>query len=168
MTAKGKRKTGAAVIKIAACAVAFGIIAAGLSLGVNYWVFREVQKRLKVRVEGRYVPSVFLSSFRLEKATFNWEDRVRLVDGSIEVGFDPKTLFSNRGIRIIVKSRNARVKLLGSWAQQEGVEDATVDTLLADIVLGRKRITGINEIVATSKSFQFSLKNAVRPEQTKK
>lgn len=159
MTTKEGPKVAATLGKAVGIFLLFALAASAVSLGVNYWVYREVQKRLKVRVEGQYVPSFFSASFRLDRATFNWEDKVRLLDGSLEVGFDPASLFSSRGIRIVIKSRNARIKLLGSWAVQEGVEDAMVDTLLADIVLGRRRITGINEIEAKSKSFQFSLKN---------
>lgn len=135
------------------------LLAALVSLGVNFWVFKEIQKRLKVHLEGQYVPTVFVPSFRLEKGSFNWEDRVRLVEGSIKVGFDPLTLFSGRGMRIVVKSSGAKIKFLGNWAVQEGIEDATVDTLYADVILGRRGISGINEIEARSPKFQFSLKN---------
>lgn len=131
-----------------------------LSLGLNFWVYHELQTRLKIRMGGQYIPTVFIPSFEVRKGAFLWEDRVQLVDGNFKVTFDPLTLISQRGIRIILTSKASKIKFLGSWALQEGIEDATIDTLLADIVLGRRGLVGINEVDVRSQSFQFSLKNA--------
>jgi len=145
--------------RIAGVLAAFLLLSV-MSLGLNFWVYHELQSRLKIRVEGRYLPSVFLPSFEVQHGTFAWEDRVRLVDGNFKVTFDPLTLVSQRGMRIILTSRASKIRFLGSWALQQGVEDATVDFLLADIILGRRGLAGINEVEARSQSFQFSLKNA--------
>ena len=85
---------------------------------------------------------------------------MQLVDGNFKVTFDPLTLVSQRGIRIILTSYQSKIKFLGSWALQEGLEDATVDSLTADLLLDRRGLAGINEIEVNSQSFQFSLKNA--------
>jgi hypothetical protein len=111
-------------------------------------------------MEGQYIPAIFSPSFKVRQGTFSWEDRVQLVDGNFKVTFDPLTLVSQRGIRIILTSRASKIKFLGSWALQQGVEDATVDFLVADIILDRKGLAGINEVEVRSQSFQFSLKNA--------
>ncbi len=139
-------------------AVFFGLSA--LSLGLNIWVYHELQSRLKIRMAGEYVPAIFIPSFEVRHGTFIWEDRVQLVDGNFKVTFDPLTLVSRRGIRIILTSKTSKIKFLGSWALQEGIENATVDFLLADIILGRHGLAGINEVDVRSPSFQFSLKNA--------
>lgn len=136
-----------------------------LSLGVNYWAFTELQKRLEIRVAGKYVPALFIPSFELRQGSFSWEDRVQLVDGNFKVTFDPLTLLSRRGLRIIVSSRESQIRLLGHWAQQQGIETARVDSMTADVVLGRRGLTGINEVEVRSKNFQFSLKNADKTEQ---
>ena len=109
---------------------------------------------------GTYVPAIFIPSFEIRKGTFIWEDRVQLVDGNFKVTFDPLTLVSQRGIRIILTGKTSKIKFLGSWALQEGIENATVDSMLADIILGRRGLAGINEVEVQSQSFQFSLKNA--------
>ena len=142
-----------------AVVLALVLLSGLLSVGINYWVYQDIQKRLEIKANGRYIPSVFVPSFRLENATFNWEDKVRLVEGSIKVRFDLMPLLSGRGIRIVAESTGAKIKFLGSWALQEGIEDATVDTLYADVILGRRGLAGINTIEARSPSFQFSLKN---------
>ena len=145
--------------KLIAWAVTILVIAGAASLGVNFWVYKDIQKRLEIKVDGRYIPSLLTPSFRVENGTFNWEDKVRLVDGSIKVRFDLTPLFTKKGIRIIAESPGAKIKFLGNWALQEGIEDATVDTLYADVLLGRRGLAGINTIEANSPSFQFSLKN---------
>lgn len=131
-----------------------------LSLVLNIWVYHEIQSRLKIRMGGTYVPAIFIPSFEVRQGTFIWEDRVQLVDGNFKVTFDPLTLVSGRGIRIILTSKASKIKFLGSWALQEGIENATVDSMIADIVLGRRGLAGINEVEVKSQSFQFSLKNA--------
>jgi hypothetical protein len=141
-----------------ALAVLFGLSAASLAL--NFWVYHELQARLKIRMGGNYVPAIFVPSFEVRQGTFIWEDRVQLVNGNFRVTFDPLTLVSRRGIRIILTSKASQIKFLGSWALQEGIENATVDSLMADIILGRRGLAGINEVEVRSQSFQFSLKNA--------
>ena len=136
------------------------LVLSALSLGLNFWVYHELQARLKIRMEGKYIPAIFLPSFEVQHGTFSWEDRVQLVDGNFKVTFDPLTLVSQRGIRIILTSEASKIKFLGSWALQQGIEAATVDYLLADVLLGRRGLAGINEVEARSQSFQFSLKNA--------
>ncbi|MFA7255447.1 MAG: hypothetical protein WC133_05055 [Candidatus Omnitrophota bacterium] len=139
-------------------AVLLGLSA--LSLGLNFWVYHELQSRLKIRMGGTYIPAIFVPSFEVRRGTFIWEDRVQLVNGNFKVTFDPLTLISQRGIRVILTSKASKIKFLGSWALQEGIEDATVDYLIADIILGRRGLAGINEVEVRSQSFQFSLKNA--------
>ena len=85
---------------------------------------------------------------------------VQLVRGDLKVTFDPVPIFSRRGLRVIVGSKNCEIKFLGDWALQEGIVAALVDSMDADILLGRRGLSGINSIDVKSQSFQFSLKNA--------
>lgn len=160
---KGPKRTNP--LRFFAAVLTVILIAALFSLGVNFWVFKEVQKRLKIRVQGRYIPTVYAPSFRIEHGSFNWEDKVRLVDGNVEIGFDFSTLLSQQGIRIVAKSSGARIKFLGDWALQEGIEEAAVEMLYADVILGRRGIAGINQIQVKSPSFQFSLQNVEKKDQ---
>lgn len=141
-------------------ALVFFTVLGAVSLGLNFWVYTELQSRLKIRMDGQYIPALFIPSFEVRHGNFTWEDRVELVDGNFKVQFDPLTLVSQQGIRIIMTSRASKIRLLGSWAEQEGIESATVDSLVADILLGRRGLAGINEIEVHSQSFQFSLKGA--------
>jgi len=148
------------ILKRIALVLAFFLGLSALSLGLNFWVYHELQSRLKIRMGGTYVPAIFIPSFEVKRGTFTWEDRVQLVDGNFKVTFDPLTLVSQRGIRIILTSKTSKIRFLGSWALQEGIENATVDSMIADIILGRRGLAGINEVEVKSQSFQFSLKNA--------
>lgn len=148
------------VLRRIALVLAFFLGLSALSLGLNFWVYHEIQSRLKIRMGGKYVPALFIPSFEVKQGTFVWDDRIQLVDGNFKVTFDPLTLVSQRGIRIILTSKTSKIKFLGSWALQEGIEHATVDSMVADIILGRRGLAGINEVEVQSQSFQFSLKNA--------
>ncbi|HOW88040.1 MAG TPA: hypothetical protein P5561_02015 [Candidatus Omnitrophota bacterium] len=148
------------VLKHVALVLAVFLCLSAVSLGLNFWVYHELQARLKIRMEGKYVPYIFIPSFKVKQGSFTWEDRVRLVEGNFKVTFDPLTLISRRGIRIILKSKGSKIQFIGSWAEQQGIERVTVDYLIADIILGRRGLAGINEVEVRSPSFQFSLKNA--------
>ena len=156
----GNKRAFVKVLKRIALVMAFFLGISAVSLGLNFWVYHEIQSRLKIRMGGTYVPAIFIPSFEVRQGTFIWEDRVQLVNGNFKVTFDPLTLVSQHGIRIILTSKASRIKFLGSWALQEGIENATVDSLTADIILGRRGLAGINEVEVQSQSFQFSLKNA--------
>ena len=69
--------------KIALVLAVFGLMAA-LSLGLNFWVYRELQSRLKIQMGGRYIPALFIPSFEVRNGTFTWEDRVQLVIGQMQ------------------------------------------------------------------------------------
>jgi hypothetical protein len=148
------------VLKQIAWGLIVFLVLSAMSLGLNFWVYRELQSRLKIRISGDYRPVIFIPSFEVRHGTFTWEDRVQLVDGNFKVTFDPLTLVSRGGIRIILTSKASKIRLLGSWAEQEGVADAAVDSMVADMILGRRGLTGINEVEVRSQSFQFSLKGA--------
>lgn len=139
--------------------VSWFLLVSLLSLGFNFGVYCEIQKRLGIHLRGRYLPTLFLPRFKFYQGSFVWKNRVQLVRGDFELTFDPLTVFSKRGIRVIVTSKNCRIKLLGDWVLQGGVEAATVDSMIADIFLGRHGLTGVNQVEVQSPSFQFSLKN---------
>ena len=149
-------------MRVGVCFVAIIVLilmAGVFTAGLNYCVYHEIQKRLEIRITGDFVPGVFQTSFAVRRGSFSWEDKVRLLEGNVDVWFDIRTLFSEKGIRIVVESSDARIKFLGSWAIQEGIEDATVEFLRTDVVLGRRQLTMINGIEARSPSFQFSVRN---------
>ncbi len=158
MARPAKRSLGRALKSIAWFVVA-ALFLSALSLGLNFWVYRELQARLKIQLSGNYIPSLFIPSFEVRQGSFIWDDRVHLVDGNFKVTFDPLTLISQRGIRVILKSRASKIRFLGSWALQQGLEAATVDSLIADIILGRRGLAAVNEVEVKSQTFQFSLKN---------
>lgn len=154
-----KKKKGSLFEK-AVLVVALFLALCVLSLGLNYWAYFEIQKRLKIQVRGYYLPAVFVPSFTVREAGFIWKDRVQLVKGDLHITFDPLSLLSYHGLRILITSKGSQIKLLGGWALQEGMKEASIDSLHADIVLGRHGLAGINGIDVFSPSFQFSLKNA--------
>jgi hypothetical protein len=160
MRRAGSAGSSRKVLKSVAYVLAVLFVLSALSLGLNFWVYHELQSRLKIRMSGSYVPAIFIPSFEVRHGTFVWEDRVRLVNGNFSVTFDPLTLVSQQGIRIILTSKASQIQLLGSWALQEGIENAIIDSMTADILLGRRGLAGINEVEVKSQSFQFSLKNA--------
>lgn len=158
--ARPAKRSFASVLKGLAWVALIGLLMSALSLGLNFWVYRELQSRLKIQLAGRYMPALFIPSFEVRQGSFVWDDRVQLVDGNFKVTFDPLTLISQRGIRVILKSKASKIRFLGNWALQQGLEAATVDSLVADIILGRRGLAGINEVEVLSQTFQFSLKNA--------
>lgn len=147
------------ILKYLIQTVFFLLIVTLLGIGFNFLVYQDIQKRLGIQLKGQYVPVFLLPKFEFRQGSFIWKNKVQLVQGDFELTFDPLTVLSRGGIRLIVTSQNSELKLLGDWALQGSGEKMTVDTLFADIVLGRRGLTAINQIEVKSKAFQFSLKD---------
>jgi len=140
--------------------VSFFILLSLVSLGVNRWAYFEVQKRLKVEVSGEYRPAFLLPAFHVRNARFTWQDKVQLIKGDVQVYFDLLSLLSPSGLRIIIESQNSQIRFLGAWAAQQGVEEALIQQLKVDMVIGSKKVKEIRFAEVKSPSFQFSIKDA--------
>jgi len=125
--------------------------------GFNYWVYHQIQDRLGIEIQGDFRPDIFVPKFEVRDATFDWEDRVMYEKGDIRVSFDWLHLFFKEGIRIRIESQNSQIKLLGEWAKLQGVSEASIDSLIADLVVTSSGLSDIYEVEARSKDFQFSI-----------
>ncbi|MFA6600413.1 MAG: hypothetical protein WC352_00180 [Candidatus Omnitrophota bacterium] len=136
------------------------VIAAALPPAAGYWVFREVERRLDLRMTGDFVPVFFYPGFLVRNARFRWQDRVELLSGTLEVRYAPWSVFAGPLLRICLSSRGASIRLGGEWARMQGVEQAMVDVFEAELGLGPKGIREIYALEVRSPSFQFHVQKS--------
>ncbi len=127
---------------------------------VGYGVFRRLQSRLKLKIQGQYAPVLFLPEFKVKNASFRWEDKVELMAGDIRVEYRPLSVFWGDNLCVKVSGAGVKVKLLGSWAAMQGVQDSTVETFEADLGISAKGLKEILGVEIVSPQFQFRIKKS--------
>lgn len=147
------------ILKLAAIAVVLWVAVAVVS---GFVVFHQIQKRLDLQIEAKFVPSFLLPGFDLKNVRFQWEGHVEFLSGDVRVQYDPLSLLFGKQIRIRVRSESSSVRLIGDWARMQGVEKARVDRLDAEVGLGRKGIREIYGVELESPEFQFHVRKSDR------
>ncbi len=120
-------------------------------------VRRELEKRLQIKLEGKIMPGFFTPSFHVRDARFEWEDKVKLLSGDLIFDYDPAFLLGKESLRIRCRARNCQARLLGSWADMQGVGDLAITRLDADLTLDRSGLREVNAILVDSPAFQFHM-----------
>lgn len=86
--------------------------------------------------------------------------KVRLISGNLRVDYNPLTMIFTDVVRVRLSSDKIQAKLLGVWAELQGVEDALIDHFVAEVGIGPKGLTEIYGVDIKSQSFQFQIKNS--------
>ena len=121
------------------------------------WIVQaKIQNRIQLKIKGTYLPIPFSSVFYLRNAQFSWDDRIQLLAGHLKVSYDFRSL-AGRKLRVRLSSRDLNIRLLGGWAEMEGVGDAHVRRFYADLGFGPKGIEEIFEAEVDSPAFQFRI-----------
>ena len=147
------QKSGVAVLL-------FAVMLCSAPIPGAFWVRRQLQHRLDIKIEGNFIPMPFVPVFYLKDAHFEWRGRLRFENGDLKVCYNPFSFFAGRGIRIQLKGKKLDVRLLGDWAKMQGVEQASIEKLEADFSLGKKGLSEIYSVDVQSKAFQFRLKKS--------
>lgn len=121
------------------------VVAVGFSPAVGWWVLKRVEKSLHVPVQGRFEPHYFQNSFTMRQAEFNWENKISLDAGDINVGYDLLSLFSTGGITIEISGQELPVKFLNELARISPREHVILDEFFAELVINSQ---GLKEVVA--------------------
>ena len=127
---------------------------------VGRWVRHELENRMKTKIEGVFSPAFFVASFRLRDARFVWPGRVKLISGDLKIDYDPFSFLRGESLRIKISSQNLSVKLLGKWAEAEGIEDVKFEHFFADLGMGREGLEEVFGIEAQSPMMELRYQNA--------
>lgn len=126
----------------------------------GFLVFHQIQRCLDLKIAGQFVPSFLFPGFYVRDVRFQWEGRVEFLSGDVEVRYDPLSAILGKLLRIRVKSESSSIRLTGDWARMQGVEQARVDRLDAEVGLARKGIREIYGIELESPEFQFHVRKS--------
>lgn len=128
-------------------------------VGSSFFVRMKLEHLLKAEVKGNFVPVPGVPTFYFKNADFEWEHKVKFVSGDLKVEYDLFSLL-RRSLRIKISGKYLQIKLLGDWAAMEGVQDATLDSLYADLEFDQHGIRELNQVEAKSPKFQFHVKKS--------
>ncbi|MSR76698.1 MAG: hypothetical protein EXS63_00510 [Candidatus Omnitrophica bacterium] len=144
--------------KIAEGFLFFILVLISLSLGIKVLVFKDIQTRIGLQMQGALVPSVFQSRFQINQANFIWKDRVKFISGDLDLRYDLAYFLTHGKWHIQIQSDNAVIYLLGDWAKIQGRGNVSLTQLRADLTFDQKKILDIGYLEAHSPTFNFSIK----------
>lgn len=134
--------------------VGFLVLILGLSFGADYIAYNQIQKQLPFKIHGKIAPKWLQSSFIVEDIHFQWQDRVQLMPGDLEITYDPLTVFKEDA-RLKLEGHNLQITLLGDWAKLQDASNIQLKRFFADLGLNREGVTEIYGIEAIGPQFQF-------------
>jgi len=123
----------------------------------SYWLKREIEQRLDVKIGGRISPKLFRSSFMLEDVTVDWDDKLKVASGKVDVQYDWLSLVAGDDIRIAVQSDDLAVELLGVWAKVGDMQNVNFSHFFADLSGGKEGIRQIHSLDANSPTLKFKI-----------
>lgn len=117
-----------------------------LSAISSYFVKSRIEQSLGIKIQGKFSPSLFRSSFSLQQGAFQWKDKVALDSGDLSVDYSLRELpglMAGESLRIQVSGQNLNIHLYGDWADLYGSKAMPVRQFELDCSFDR---SGINEI----------------------
>lgn len=141
--------------------VATAFVAAALLVAPQFAARRILavaKQRLDLVVGGQMSPSWLKPEFVIRNAELSWDDKIKVVDGTLIVSYQPLFFFNPGHIRLKLSGTELKAELLGRWSELQGVKSATLRRVLADIELGPDGIQEIYLVDVSSPEFQFQIK----------
>lgn len=137
----------------------------------GWWVWHELEHRMNVKISGRYSPAFFLPAFTIKDAAFEWDDKVKLVSGNLNVSYEPFSFLFARGgcalgsgdslLQVKLSGTGLRAELMGEWAMMEGVHgEVPIDHFSAELGFGSDGLREISSLFIHSPAFQFQIKKS--------
>ena len=136
--------------KVLAAVILFQVLAA-------FWVSYEIPRRLNLKVSGVFLPLVVWPGYYSPNARLEWKNKVTLLSGNLKIEYNLVPLLLRRSIRIKVSGKNISARLQGSWARMQGVENISIDDLVADVEVAPEGLGEIYKVKAQSPTFQFRI-----------
>lgn len=125
-----------------------------------FWVSYEIPRRLNLKVDGIFLPLVVWPGYYSPNARLEWKNKVTLLSGNLKIDYNLVPLLLRRSIRIKVSGKNISARLQGDWARMQGVENISIDDLIADIEVAPHGLGEIYKVKAHSPSFQFRIEKS--------
>lgn len=134
-----------------------GGVAAAASPAAGWWVLKRAEKSLKTPIQGRFEARYFHSAFTVHQAVLNWEGKISLSAGDLDVNYDFGSLFSAGGLRVKVSGHALPIQFLGDLAKFSPREQVIVDDFYADLVIGTEGLKEVTTLKIQSPEIQFHL-----------
>lgn len=140
-------------------AAIFVILAAAFVTAVppmlGYWVYREVKARTHARIEAEFHPEFFSPAFRLENAVIEWDGKISLSSGTLNVQYDLSGIFRKLGIRVKVSGSDLPVQFTGALQELSSGRQIVVQDFYADVTINKDGLEEINMLRAKAPEMQF-------------
>ncbi len=123
---------------------------------VGYVIFSLLDHQMGERIQGRYDAVFFRPAFRIHDLKFNLPGKARVESGTVEVAYDPMTLISPSGIRLVLNAKELPVELAFAPLGQN-LKKITLDQFHADVRLLNGELREIYSLEIVSPDLNLKL-----------
>lgn len=142
--------------------VVFAAALVVLQAAAGLFIRGELERRLKIKIEGRYEPSFLQPQFYLRDARFELKKKFRVSAGDLEVRYNPLPLGPSP-LHVWLKGVGLKLQLLDSWAEMQGTnKEVLVTRFEAELQLSGKNLM-LHSIHLESPAFEFNIQERQGP-----
>ena len=128
-----------------------------LNTGGGLWTLKKLEKKAGAPIKGTFLPHLLRPAFSLQNVRLGWQDRFRILTGDLEVRYDPLSLLTGRKLRVSIQGYRLRVQLFGDLLKSQGLSEAHLDKVDADIAFSEHGEPEIYLFRVQSPELQFNL-----------
>ncbi len=117
-------------------------------------VIRRAEKALEIKISGKVRPVFFKSQFAIEGIETDWDRKIRIFSGRMQIDYDLTGLWGGR-LHLAISGQQVAAELLSDWASMAGGQNVVFETIFADLVIDRHGLREVRALQAESPSIQF-------------
>ncbi|MDP3919894.1 MAG: hypothetical protein Q8R76_03710 [Candidatus Omnitrophota bacterium] len=145
------------------------VIAGALLLPLSgLWVRGALERSIDAEIGGRFVPTLFQPSFSLQDVHFDWDGKVKLSSGQLNVRYDLISIFLGKGLRVRLSGQNLVATLHGEWATVAAAEQVPLTHFFAELIFRNNQLGEILAVEAESPVFEFHFRESTAVERVHK
>lgn len=122
---------------------------------LGFWVYREVSHRTQAEIKADFKPLFFSPAFRLENASIDWDGKIALQSGSLNVRYDLTGILKRGGIRVKISGSDLPVRFAGVLKDLSPDRQIVVQDFYADVTINKDGLEEINMLRAKAPEMQF-------------
>ena len=122
---------------------------------LGFVVYKEIGKRTETQIDGVFTPAFFTSSFNIENVSIEWQEKVKLNSGNLNVVYQLWPFLTGRGLRLKISGQNLPVTLMGDLVNLAPQESIIIQDFYADLTISNNGLQEINALKAISPEMQF-------------
>lgn len=133
------------------------LVGLGLNFGINFWVFKRLEKQARTPIRGTFLPQPWGLGFRVKNPQLNWQDQFQIVSGEFRVQYDLESVLRPGRLRAQMEGEDFTLRFSEKLAAAQGLAETRVEKARADLIFSKGSPPEILLLELYSPELQFRL-----------